>query len=220
MSTTPPEIPFSGLVTTEELKQYMSGINLTPQQEVSAAGVLLGVQKELERYLNRPVQLVQVREAIQSDPTGFLNVSVSPVTKIINLTPLSSRLIGLTIPEFNPYVPTDIVRDPSIGENGVVQNRTLVIRDQSHAVPGAIYVGVAHAWYVAEYVGGRDCSDDASVKLGILRVAAREVAGNHDDTISLRQGDAEAAAKSDTREKGWTLDELRAFDRLRRRVVV
>lgn len=214
------EPPYSGLVTTEELKRYMSGLNLNANQDIAAAEVLIGVQNDLENYLNRSVQLVQVREAIQTDGLGYANVSKSPVVKIISKSPLQYEH-ELFMPEFLPYNPASMERDSIIGDEGRLIDRTAngVVGDP-HVVPGAIYVGTPNAWFVVEYIGGLDCSTKPEVKLAIMRVAAREVSRNHDDTISLREGNAEQAAETDTREKGWTEAELKRFDRLRRRVVV
>jgi hypothetical protein len=60
-----------------------------------------------------------------------------------------------------------------------------------------------------------------SIMLAILRVAAREFQTNHDDTMSLR--DTSATTPTDpvpVPRKGWQDDELRQFDRIRRRVVI
>lgn len=72
------------------------------------------------------------------------------------------------------------------------------------------------------YVGGLDPEDDDlhDVQVAILRVAAREAEVRHDDVLDPTDLEARNPAKHDKRQIGWTDDELKKFDRLRRRTVV
>jgi hypothetical protein len=158
-------LPHSGIVSVDELRSYMSQINLNPLQESSAAMILMGVQTELEKYLNRPVA-------------------------------------------------------PLVGTNGRMLDHLYPVVGDPLIVPGGIYVGVPGVHFVVEYVGGYNGYLNAALKMGIMRVAAREVSVHNDHTLSLRDGNAEQAAQSDNRPTGWTPEELKQFDRLRRRIIV
>ena len=57
------------------------------------------------------------------------------------------------------------------------------------------------------------------IKLGILRVAAREMTMNHDDVLSIKDDFAREPANAAEIRKGWTPEDLAPFERLRRRTV-
>jgi hypothetical protein len=69
------------------------------------------------------------------------------------------------------------------------------------------------------YVGGIDGEDEEDVRLAILRVASREMATNHDDVLTNAELSTTTPPKRDKRDLGWTEDELKMFDHLRRRTV-
>jgi hypothetical protein len=56
--------------------------------------------------------------------------------------------------------------------------------------------------------------------LAIKRVAAREYAQGHVDTAGLRTGNVEDTEAGDSRNPGWTIGELKAFERDRRRILL
>lgn len=211
------------LVSADELIAYMSNINLTPPQKTSAQQTLNAVQAELEVYLNRPLELVQVREAVRTDHLGYANVTVSPVHKVINTQIIEVSYGPEPLNQFAPYTPEPMERDALIDpDNGRPLLDMLSIPNFGDPliVHGAIYIGFPNAWYVVEYVGGYNGQATDGLKQDIMRVAAREVARNADDTLSLRGDKAEQASESDDRVKGWTIEEKAKWDRLRRRVIV
>ena len=71
------------LVSVDELTSYMSGLQMTRPQKASAQRTLNAVQLELETYLNRPLELVQIRETKRTDELGWVNPSITPVKKVI-----------------------------------------------------------------------------------------------------------------------------------------
>lgn len=209
------------LVSADELISYMSGINLTSPQRAEAESTLSGIQEELETYCNRPLELVQIRELVKADYDGYANVSISPVWKIISVQSMESSPYSNAA--FVPYIPAPMDRDPLIDPTTgrpLVDWLTTPNVGQPLAIPGAIMVDSPDLYYIVEYVAGWNGYTINGLKQAIKRVAAREMEGNHDNTLSLRQGAAEVAAPSDPRPKGWTDDELKKFDRYRRRVIV
>lgn len=222
------ELPHSGLVSVDELRNYMSGSVFTTSQQQVAAMLLMGVQQELENYLSRPLEPVQVREVLRADQRGYLNPSVTPIHKVILLEAVDTLETGFD-PLYDGYVPPVAARDPLIGENGRLLDHLYPVVNDPIIHGNGIYIGEMvqrggfdggfNADYAVDYVGGYNGYVDSALKMDILRVAAREMAPNHDKTVSLRGDQAQAASEGDTRPRGWTLEELQGWDRLRRRVV-
>lgn len=205
------------VVSVDELIRYMSNITLTDAQKTDAAATLLGVQNELEMYLNRPVQPLHIREARMSDTTGYLNLSVSPIWRIIKTDMVE------TLFQPDPFF-TPPVLSPMEDQTDVVRLSIDYVRASTNfgdplLVPGGYYIGYPNAWYIVEYVGGYMGYFDNALKQAIKRVASREVQQNHDDTLSLRDDAATEGRSRDQRETGWTEGELKKLDRLRRRVL-
>ena len=73
------------LVGAEELKEYMSGIGLTPSQEAAADKILAGTQRSLERYLNRRLEPGTFTETLTPDVDGFIYPSNRPVTGVTSI---------------------------------------------------------------------------------------------------------------------------------------
>lgn len=193
------------LVTATDLREYMSDVSLSPGQMRTAQTVLDGVQQTLETYLNRPVQIMQVRERRQSNSSGDLVLTVTPIYKVLSLRPLGAITpTTMTVFDITPLTPEDIDRvwDTMPGNNNVV--------------PGGIYVSQPGAWYTVEYIGGYNGYANDQIKLAILEVASRIMTTNHDDTMSLKEGIANEPSGQPL-VRGWTDEELRRFDRLRRR---
>lgn len=209
------------LVSVDELINYMSESTFSSSQREKATGVLAGVQAELEDYLKRPVELVQIRELLRSDVDGIVNVSVSPVVKVVGFSIARPDQTWTTPPVEgdSPYVPPPMVRDPDLSTEARLIDRVGPSWGSPEIVAGGIKVNGKNMPYVVEYIGGYDGNLDSSLKTAIMRVAAREMERDTDDTLTLRAGDAEMANESDDRQKGWTEDELKRFDRIRRRVV-
>lgn len=208
------------LVSVEELLKYMSNANMTADQKIDIGSTLAGVQQELETYLNRPLELVQVREAVRTDIAGNAYVSVTPIHKVIGTSIVEVSYGPSPLNQFSPYIPPVMERDPLIGDDGVMIDLLTVPNfGDPLVIPGGVHIGFPEAWYVVEYIGGYNGHAVEGLKLDIKRVAAREVAENHIDGLSLRDGNAEKAAESDPRPKGWTPEEKTRWDRLRRRVI-
>ena len=210
------------IVTSEELQAYLGGLVLTDNQlGIIETVILPGVQQELETYLNRPVTPVQIRESVRADETGFLRFRVTPIHKIVSVTLSDGSNAG-----FSPVTPPDMTMDPDVdfrqfdewGEPDLFGYQTTGF----FGLFGGSYPTLTggRPYYRVEYIAGYNGYVNEGLKLDVLRVAAREVEMQFDDTMSLRGGSSEAASDSDNREKGWTADELVKWDRLRRRVAV
>lgn len=93
-----------------------------------------------------------------------------------------------------------------------------------NALVGAVGGGYwgSSAPVLVTYIGGLDPDGDDlhDVRVAILRVASREVSALHSDVLDPNDLSARPARDRDNRVLGWTDDELRKFDRLRRRTVV
>jgi hypothetical protein len=205
------------LVDIEELLQYMGGMKLTDDQKgITESVILPGVQEELETHLNRPIEPVRVREAVRADDQGWLWLGVTPVHQIFSVT----RSDGPNVPIVQtPWA--DLAVDDEYRSWTAWGNPDLYRYRVGGISWNAPYPNPwAASYYLLEYIGGYNGYVDNGLKLAICRVAAREVEMQFDDTMSVRGGGQEAAQDSDSRQKGWTDDELKKWDRLRRRVVV
>jgi hypothetical protein len=204
------------LVSPQELSDYMSGIRMNEAQERSAAQILAGVQADLEHHLNRSLEPRRSREMVRVDRNGFVNVRHTPVQAVLRITDYGSTL---------PVPASDVVPNylPTLSENMPLYDYAPDNNGASYIVPGGVRYGTPGSYVLIEYVaGGSQMIMDhlPQVKTAILRVAAREFEQMHDDTMSLRNATATPPADKGVQVKGWTDDELRRFDRLRRRVVV
>jgi hypothetical protein len=213
-----PEPTGSGLVGVTDLVRYMNGINLSDSQRSNVELLLRGTQEDLEDYLNRPVQPMQVREYLVTDAAGYANVRVSPVHKVLHAEPLEATQFPFL--ESAAFESTPLVLDESLEEPARVLDLWGAGAGDYRIVPGGFYVGVPDAWYAVEYIGGYNGYADDKIKVAIMRVVAREVERNNDVTMNLRAGNADKGTESDSRASGWSPPELAAFDRLRRRVIV
>lgn len=189
------------IVSAPDLIDYMSGINLSAPQETAAAFVLAGIQADLERYLNRPLEPRVVTEKVSVDELTYaLATSVSPI---------------LSIPSTSPYVLIgDRIYANSLYASGTLW--TLSHWDQAQ-------------FMTVTYTAGFDArptsdlnNEFADVRLAIMRVAAREMTNRHDDTVSVKGLETENVGEPTGPQngvQGWTMDELRMHDRLRKRVI-
>ena len=195
------------LVTVDELQAYMSDVNLSARQWEVAQDVIDGVQEELEIYLNRPLELVQVRERVPADEAGYAILSVTPVRQVLSIESAHSSYSEPTVITREPLNDADVTRlmDKAPSQNSIV--------------PGGVYVGGARQWYIVEYIGGWVGYNDAGLKRKIKEVASRIMTARHDDTMSVKSGVANNP-DSDVTPQGWTEEELRSCGRLKRRVVV
>lgn len=208
-------VPLEAAVTYDELWDYMGQPEFNDSQKAVAKRTLAGVQSELELFLNRPLQATHVRETVWADPcSGIAYLSVTPVHYVIAIQNYSTGSGYSGVPVVG------IVKTPmSEYLDGKSIDITAQIGKQYLPYPGGIkYFGYGQQITV-EYVGGYIGYWDEGLKQSILRVAAREMDRNHDDTISLRGDNAQQASPNDPRPRGWTLEEKEALNRLRRRVI-
>ena len=194
------------LVTVSDLRKYMSDMPLSANQSAIAQTVLDGTQQQLELYLGRPVQPVQVREKARSNGSGDLMLSVSPVHSVISFRTLTGADQELTT-DTTPLTEDEALRVWDAMTEAVI------------TVPGGLYVGRWNTWYVVEYIGGYNGYVDDALKLAILEVASRTMTVNSDDVLSIKDDIAHEPANAPAMQKGWRPEELFAFDRIRRKMV-
>jgi hypothetical protein len=203
------------LVNKDDLRRYMSGLSLDADQQWDADVILAGLQSQLELYLGRPVEPVQIREFGATDLQGYFNPQFTPVLKIIQVTQ-----VGNAYPSQQFY---DDLTLSVMTKDAIVQRPVLDWTGETISTPpvyaNGIHVGWASMWYVVEYVAGYRGPFIDAMKMGILQVAARMLANHADDTVSTRVDGTQVASKQDTRQAGWTKDELAAFDRAKRIVM-
>lgn len=195
------------VVTVADLRKYMSDISLSSNQQQTAQLVLDGTQQQLEIYLGRPIQPVQIREKRRSDGNGDLSLTVSPIYKVISLRQASASVPATLSTDTTPLSEDEASR--------VVDN----LPEERIIVPGGVYVGRPFTWYVVEYIGGYNGYVDDALKLAILEVASRTMTVNSDDVLSIKDDIAREPANGPSTQKGWRQEELQMFDRLRRRTV-
>jgi len=211
------------IVSLTDVTTYMGGDTLTPDQKTFVTNVVIpGVQQQLEAYLNTPVELVQVRESLAPETDGFVYFTYAPVRKLLSLVWSSTGATPLTIMQ---YVPDAIPVDPSVSRP--VVDRTMAATSASayryqvglQNFPGYVASSIS-PYVVADYVAGVDASKNAGLKMSMLQVIAREVERVFDTSSAIRNGSLEPATQSDTRIKGWTMEELKIWDRLKRRIIL
>jgi hypothetical protein len=210
------------LVTSDDLSAYMGGLDMSTEELAIVDSIILpGLQEELEIFLNRPVEPVQVRESLIVDEYGFITLSVTPVWEVIKVMWSDGSLI-----EGTTYIPPVMVDDPTV-ERSIDWSGLGQYPQPFRYSIGMFGLTATHYWeygplryVIVEYIGGQKGYTDNALRLAILRVAAREVERQFDDSASLVGGNVEAVQASDPRTKGWLPEELARFNRMRRRVVV
>ena len=205
----------SGIVAVDELREHMGNPQWSDSQRANAAQVLLGVQDDLEDYLNRPLSPVQVREVVQCDEGGYVNARYAPVIKVISTEAVQQGFAALTSTQITVK---QIVADDMADRIADFAPPTGTVIGNPLIVPGGWYVGDPGNWYLVEYIA---CyiGPLEKFKLAIKIVAARIFAPNNSDTINFREDRGETAENSDDRPIMWTEEELQQFDRARRRVI-
>lgn len=178
------------IVSDTELKDYMSGIGLDVDQLEAAQDVLDGLQRQLERYCQRPLEPVERTETLHADEWGRIWPTATPIRSVVSAT------------AGNPPAAVSWAVNGNFIEGGA----------------GAFSTFTGPITLV--YVGGVAGEFEADVKSAILRAAAREVAYRHDDVLDVNELTARPTTPPDRREPGFDEKELAQFDRLRRRTVV
>lgn len=201
------------LVTPQDLSRYMSGIRMNSAQEESARDILAGVQSALEDYLNRPLEPIRSRELVRVDRSGYVNVRHTPVHAVLRVQDYGSTL---------PARPEGLVPNyvPEASESLPLTDYAPVNNGQDMIVPGGVKYGTPNGYVLIEYLAGGTAFVTRklpAIKLAIMRVAAREFDAMHNDSVRVRGGSTESTPQP--QQIGWTPEEKKEFDRLRRRVV-
>ncbi|AYQ99237.1 head-to-tail complex protein [Brevibacterium phage Cantare] len=206
------------LVTVQELSNYMSGSPITPAQEKSAELILDGVINELEMYINRPVQVRNARELVRTDIAGFARLAYSPVQAVTKVSYVNSS--NLSAYPSRDYPIDELVEDPN------VQVMDMVPANLGYGLitSGGINLGAPNAHFIIEYRGGggdRINQYLPAIKLAVLRTASREWEHLHKDTVRINNGDiGDDVDPGVIKMRGWDTEELKKFDRIRRRAIV
>lgn len=197
------------IVTRVELSDYMSGFTLNPVygQDDAADMVIAGVQTDLERYLNRSLEPQTVTERVPVDrESGVVKTTRTPI---------------LSIPTGAPYY----FYGDRIFVAGNYTTMDVSLYVLGHHISEQEWMTVTYtAGYDARSVlaGGPGDPSFADVRLAVLRVASREMTNRHDDTLSVKGLDTRNEGEPTGPQngvQGWTYDELRMHDRLRKRTI-
>lgn len=185
------------VVTTDEFAAYMGGWKYTGIQEQTAQQILDGTQSELERHLNRPLQMRRVLELAQPDMDGRHYFAVTPIVGVHGIYRVH----------------------PDTGLKGEAVTELSSLRWQRGS--NFLFYGGYGSQYYVDYTGGINADVNPGVKLAIMRVAAREFGYKFDETVTVSNTEGRPPEDGPSPQpKGWTADEVKAFDRLRRRVVL
>lgn len=204
------------LVSVIDFRRYMGGMNPLPGQTETIAMILQGVQEQLELWLNRPVETIQIRETVRSDRQGYLHLSVTPVQRVLSVGVTSAS--DVAYPEVGVVEKYPMVRDATTSEDIRVIDRSPRYANNYQREYGGLRVNMPCTWHQVEYLGGYDGAQDNALKLAILRVAAREYRKNNTTEAGLNEGTIDEVQPGDNRDIGWTKNELTQLERLRRRV--
>jgi len=186
------------IVSTEELGKYLSKVGLNADQADAAQDTLDGLQRELERYCQRPLEQRERTELIYPDEAG-------------RLWPKATPIVSVSSPE--GLLPN--------GANGLSGGYPVAFGFADYVGPVTVtYVGgIADPAEVVDPESEWGVSDTSDIKIAILRAAAREFTVRHDDTVTVVDLETRETQPVDRQEPGFTEDELKKFDRLRRRTV-
>lgn len=207
------------LASVDEFIAYMGGyVPDDPAGQEVMAGILSGTQSALEAYLNRPVELVQVRELAFSGSKGYLYLSVTPVRQILSLSYGSNTAYDPGTPVMlEPVAREEIILD---ADAPLFDKAPFQFDPHLQMTRGGISTSRCMSNVVVNYIAGLDGRQYPAIKSAILRVAAREWGRNNVDTAGLRTGQIESTENGDHRSLGWASDELRGLQRYRRRIAL
>lgn len=85
------------IVSVEEMVDYMSGIELRPDQYQAVQAILEGVQSEIEGFLNRSIEPTSLTEVVVADALGRAWPAHTPILSVTSCTD------GETPPHDVPY---------------------------------------------------------------------------------------------------------------------
>ncbi len=177
------------IVDVDALRAYMSSIGLDLEQEDSAQLILDGLQRQLERHCQRPLERKERTELVYPDELGRLWLTATPIISISDP------------PGLRP------------GQGNSVQGT------YAFGLTTGYGFGVGYEPITVTYVGGISGEDEDDVRLAILRAAAREMTVRHDDVLGVSDLATRRVEPVDRRTPGFMPEELAKFDRLRRRTV-
>lgn len=205
------------LVSIADFRRALGGRKLTEGQESEALRILSSRQQDLENHLNRPVEAVLVRQNVIADNTGFVIFKVTPIWQILSMEVVTAEYVNAQMPVYTPPVlsrptgyPTDMRVVDTIGTPFTGWK----------IVPGGVRTWYPYAPFLITYVGGYKGYVDDSIKNAIITVAKREYLRFFDHGVGEQGGSPQASNQADPRPIGWTDEELKQFDRIRRRVAV
>lgn len=191
------------IVTTQMLRDYMSGIDLASFQEQAAEYILQGIQADLERYLSRSLEPQTVTENVPVNEDGSVKTNHHPIR---------------SIPEGSAYY----LYGGRLWVLGLYSNQAVTLFGLGMHYMEEEWITVTYTYGLDATIAGDVNNDYADVRLAIMRVASREMTNRHDDTLSVKGLNTENVGEPTGPQngvQGWTMDELRMHDRLRRRVI-
>jgi hypothetical protein len=203
------------LVSVNDLQIFMD-VSFTNRQQDAAEFVLEGLQSELETYLRRPVEPIEVTEThvIESSEIGvpsssfFYDMSLDTTQKPMALIQPPATVYLRNSPVIS--VSSVTIKSP-LQEDAVTQevNRDYVVRRFGID----LYRAYANDLVTVTYTGGLDGDGIPYFKTLILRAATREMQNMHDDVVGVKDLQTRNVAPMET---GFTEKEIMSLRRYRR----
>lgn len=170
------------LVTPDDLRNHMNGIEFGADQQKAVEAVLAGLQSQLERFLRRPIEIRSFTRTARVDRGTGLFWTHTPLVSVTEIVTAASDAID----------PVNYTSPPlrMLGGYGYSEDITVT--------------------YTAGLDGHSD--EYADLRLLILDAGSRGVTHRHDNTISVRGGTEGAVQEKDREvdpnEIRFTQDEL------------
>lgn len=194
------------IVTVEDLKRYMSSINIDSDQWAAAQDIIDGVEGEVEAFLGRSIQPVETTETVDVDRFGYLMVSNTPVTSVISVG-YNNTSLPFSLDESGVSVGTWF---------GALDPHFFITPDDGYGqLDGLDMLRSPMLTYPVDitYVGGTPTRFLKFLRHQILRISAREFQNHHDDTLGIANMERDQIPREIA---GLTLDDERHLSRLKR----
>lgn len=208
------------LVDSDELATYMDIGRFNNRQEDNAELILAGVQSEIETFLRRPIEPVELVEVYRI-PEDYLYVSATAYfydhTTDTTVDPIERVVQPPYVLHLNnsPVVEVEQVRRKGLNE----ASWTVMTPGQQYSVSKwgiDLFNVVSYDQIEVSYTAGLNGVDIPYLKLLILRIASREMQNLTDDVVGLKDLTTREVA---VRDVGLTDADKATLKRWRRRQI-
>jgi hypothetical protein len=208
------------LVDSDDLATYMDIGRFNNRQEDNANLIIAGVQSEIETFLRRPIEPVQLVEEYRI-PEDYLHVSASAYFYDHTIDTTVDPIERVVQPPYvlhlnnSPVVSVSLVRRKGLNEASF----TTMVAGQQYSVSNYgidLFNVVSFDRVQVTYTAGLDGDDIPYLKLLVLRVASREMQNLTDDVVGLKDLNTREVA---IRDVGLTDGDKATLKRWRRRQI-